>query len=252
MATSPAFANFFFVISLSLGATPYNFNRLVLAQATHEVPAIASTSASSQPALRDCVGVELDLSPPGASEVLVLVISNSTDAKGNQTRVIVFLGRSKNFGWEAIGTKDRSELRRHWLTTAARRMPGVDFSVLDNDGAFSPAADASSNVEHQGMADRKISEGAAQHAICDQHRKILLSVDLSIRRFIRAYEQIELEFADQLNDEARTVDLVNNQQFIELRNLGMKGLFGEDSLTARVIRNSASTHQQLPTSQKPK
>jgi len=154
---------------------------------------------------------ELDLSPLAPHEQLVLIISTSTDRHGQQSRVLVFLYRTKLGGWEAVGTHDTSELRRHWLSVAERRMPWVNLS---------PQAAESSKESNQEST---------------EHRKLRLSVELSIHQFIRAYEQLRTELAEDLKSDKPTRELLQSAKVTQLRGLGVNGIFHRDSLPAKLI-----------------
>jgi len=152
---------------------------------------------------------ELDLSPLGAHEQLVLIISNSTDRQGNPSRVLVFLQRTKSGGWEAVGTQDSGELRRHWRTVAERRMPWVKFLPIVDD------------------TDESNDEST-------EDRKLRLSVELSIHQFIRAYEQLRSELAEDLKSNKPTAELIQSAKFTQLRGMGVNGIFHRESLPAKL------------------
>lgn len=161
---------------------------------------------------------ELDLSPLAPHEQLVLIISNSTDRQGQQSRVLVFLYRTKLGGWEAVGTHDTSELRRHWLSVAERRMPWVNLS---------PQADVAAESTQESTKD------SAQEST--EHRKLRLAVELSIHQFIRAYEQLRTELAEDLKSDKPTRELLQSAKVTQLRGLGVNGIFHRDSLPAKLI-----------------
>jgi hypothetical protein len=136
-----------------------------------------------------------------AIEQLVLVLSNANSASGDRQEVLVFLGRSNQRGWEAIGIDDLEELRSHWRSVASRILaeslpPGLE----------------------------------------DQRReKIDLAVELSITQFLRLYTDLRSEFLSQTDQRSRLAVLANDDRYDRLRQIGREGLFTADSLLAKVI-----------------
>jgi hypothetical protein len=138
-----------------------------------------------------------------AIEQLVLVLSNATSETGDRQEVLVFLGRTNQRGWEAIGTDDIDELRLHWRSVASRLYAGLRADVLSSQ----------------------------------QMDKIDLAVEVSIAQFIRLYTDLRNDFLDQPDQRSRLAVLAADNRYEQLRQLGREGLFTDGSLVARVIQN---------------
>ena len=132
---------------------------------------------------------------------LVLVLSVAPDAKGERQEMLVFLGRPKNKGWQAIGANDPDEFREHWQAVAER--------VLEP-------------YRHMNFPEEDL-------------QKIDLAVDLSIAQFQRTYMQLRADFLSQPDQKSRLAVLSGDTRYARLRTLGREGLFQDDSLVARVI-----------------
>jgi hypothetical protein len=134
-------------------------------------------------------------------EQLILVLSQSKDGHENQQESLVFLGRTKNRGWVAIGTKDSQDLRIHWKTVGRRVLQRY------TESGFS----------------------------AQQLEKIDLAVELSIAQFLRLHQELRHEFHSQPDKDARLALLAQNQHYEQLRQIGREGPFTENSLVAHVI-----------------
>ncbi|MBX3422830.1 MAG: hypothetical protein KF752_14850 [Pirellulaceae bacterium] len=139
--------------------------------------------------------------PLSPIEQLVLVLSNATDTHGQRQESLVFLGRTKNRGWEAVGITDKEELRLHWRSVA--------------DRLLQPYTQAGLSAE--------------------QLEKIDLAVELSIVQFQRLYSQLRNDFLHQPDQASRIAVLASDDRYERLRQLGRDGPFASDSLVARVI-----------------
>ncbi|MFO0939732.1 MAG: hypothetical protein U0930_03085 [Pirellulales bacterium] len=163
---------------------------------------VQSTDANSQRLERLKGFRAIDL--PSVDQ-LVLVLSNATDASGNNRQeVLVFLGRSKNRGWEKIGDGDLEELALHWRTVAQRQMEQYVHSGLSSE----------------------------------QLEKINLAVEVSIAQFQRLYHELRTDFLDQPDQKSRLAVLANDSRYERLRQLGREGFFRENSLVAKTINKA--------------
>ena len=136
---------------------------------------------------------------------LVLVLSNSTDEQGkNRQEVLVFLGRSKNRGWEKIGDNNAEEIAEHWRGVAQRQFT-----------AYSQAGLSSEQLE-----------------------KVTLAVEVSIAQFQRLYRELRTDFLDQPDQKSRLAVLANDSRYERLRQMGREGLFREQSLVGKVIHKA--------------
>ncbi len=136
---------------------------------------------------------------------LVLVLSNSTDEQGkNRQEVLVFLGRSKNRGWEKIGDNNAEEIAEHWRGVAQRQLT-----------AYSQAGLSSEQLE-----------------------KVTLAVEVSIAQFQRLYRELRTDFLDQPDQKSRLAVLANDSRYERLRQMGREGLFREQSLVGKVIHKA--------------
>jgi hypothetical protein len=132
---------------------------------------------------------------------LVLVLSNATDPKGNRQEVLVFLGRTKNRGWETVGVTDSDELSQHWRSVAKRQLEPYHQAGLTTE----------------------------------QLDKVNLAVEVSIAQFQRLYYELRNDFLDQPDQKSRLAVLANDNRYERLRKLGREGLFVDDSLVAKVV-----------------
>ena len=180
-------------------------------------PGLAITPSLAADELAEQVASEVPVEPAryvpvelSAVEQLVLVLSNSTNQQGDRQEVLVFLGRTKNRGWEAIGTEDPQELRSHWRSVAQR--------VLE--------------TYRSGLS-------------AQQLEVIELAVELSITQFLRLYGELRSDFLDQPNQAARLALLAGDSRYERLRQLGRDGLFTQDSLVARVINHLLSQKPRM-------
>lgn len=143
-------------------------------------------------------------------EQLVLVLSNATEPQADKSHeVLVFLGRSKNRGWEKIGDKQIDELGQHWREVAQRHL-----QIYRQAGISS-----------------------------QQFAKVELAVEVSIAQFQRLYHQLRSDFLDQPDQKSRLAVLANDSRYEKLRQLGREGIFQEDSLVAKVINHLLSQSQ---------
>lgn len=134
-------------------------------------------------------------------EQLILVLSQSKDGLENQQESLIFLGRTKNRGWVAVGTKDSQDLRLHWKAVGNRVLqPYIQLGL------------------------------SAQ-----QLEKIDLAVELSIAQFLRLHRELRHEFQNQPDKDARLALLAQDQRYEQLRQIGREGPFTQNSLVAHVI-----------------
>ncbi len=136
-----------------------------------------------------------------AVEQLILMLSNRPNQQGAPQEALVFLGRSQQRGWEAIGVTDQEEFRAHWRSVASRLLAPYAQSDLS----------------------------------ADKKEKIDLAVELSIAQFIRLFSSLRIEFLEQPDQKARLALLAGDNRYEQLRQLGREGLFKEDSLVGRVV-----------------
>lgn len=133
---------------------------------------------------------------------LVLVLSNATDPAGkNRQEVLVFLGRTKNRGWEKVGDENLDELAEHWRSIAQRQIE---------------------QYVRAGLTSQQID-------------KVNLAVEVSIAQFQRLYHELRTDFLDQPDQKARLAVLASDTRYERLRQLGREGLFRENSLFAKTI-----------------
>lgn len=136
---------------------------------------------------------------------LVLVLSNATDPSGkNRQEVLVFLGRTKNRGWEKVGDGDLEELAAHWRSVAGRQMEQYVQAGLTSE----------------------------------QIEKVNLAVEVSIAQFQRLYHELRTDFLDQPDQKSRLAVLASDSRYERLRQLGREGLFRENSLVAKTINKA--------------
>lgn len=136
---------------------------------------------------------------------LVLVLSNSTDDQGkNRQEVLVFLGRSKNRGWEKIGDNNAEEIAEHW----------------------------------RGVAQRQLTTYSQAGLSSEQLEKVTLAVEVSIAQFQRLYRELRTDFLDQPDQKSRLAVLANDSRYERLRQMGREGLFREQSLVGKVIHKA--------------
>lgn len=135
--------------------------------------------------------------PLPASEKLALVFSTSTDKKGKSRKVLVFLGRFNDAGWQAIGNGDPQELRDHWRKASMRSFRDV------------------LNLE----------------LTTEERKKIDLAIDFTIARFIRIYNDLQFDLS---SEQRRQEDVLIDSRYNQLREIATKGLFDEQSLAVQV------------------
>ncbi len=158
----------------------------------------ASTSDSGRP--KEFRPVDL-----ASVDQLVLVLSNATDPSGkNRQEVLVFLGRTKNRGWEKVGDGDLEELAAHWRSVAGRQMEQYVQAGLTSE----------------------------------QIEKVNLAVEVSIAQFQRLYHELRTDFLDQPDQKSRLAVLASDSRYERLRQLGREGLFRENSLVAKTINKA--------------
>jgi hypothetical protein len=150
-----------------------------------------------------------------AFEQLVLVLNQSdlkeADPKGGRSQqMLVFLGRTKNQGWQAIGLEDSEEFRKHWRTVAMRLLKPY------------------------------LAEEISQ----DRLQKVDLAVELSIARFERMYRELRDDFLEQPNQTARMALLTGDSRYERLRQMGRDGPFRDGSLLSKVIASMDTVQQQ--------
>jgi hypothetical protein len=138
---------------------------------------------------------------------LVLVLSNATDPKGNRKEVLVFLGRTKNRGWETIGVTDSDELSQHWRNVAKKQLESYEQAGLTSE----------------------------------QRDKINLAVEITIAQFQRLYNELRTDFLEQPDHKARLAVLANGDRYERLRKLGREGLFVDDSLVAKIVNKELAS-----------
>lgn len=136
-----------------------------------------------------------------AVEQLILMLSNRSNQDGASHEALVFLGRSPQRGWEAIGLTDVEELRSHWRSVAIRTLA----PYVQSD--WSP----------------------------EKKEKIDLAVELSITQFIRLYSNLRADFMQQPDQKARLELLTSDGRYEQLRQLGREGIFKESSLIGKAI-----------------
>lgn len=134
---------------------------------------------------------------------LVLVLSNATDPKGNRQEVLVFLGRTRNRGWETVGVTDSDELTQHWRSVAKRQLEPYHRSGLTSE----------------------------------QLDRVNLAVEISIAQFQRLYCELRNDFLDQPDQKSRLAVLANDDRYEKLRKMGREGLFVDGSLVAKVLNS---------------
>ncbi len=167
--------------------------------AVNSTQAVPSTQVA-QPAPKEFRPIDL-----ASVDQLVLVLSNSTDEQGkNRQEVLVFLGRSKNRGWEKIGDNNIEEIAEHWRGVAQRQLT-----------AYSQAGLSSEQLE-----------------------KVTLAVEVSIAQFQRLYRELRTDFLDQPDQKSRLAVLASDSRYERLRQLGREGLFREQSLVGKVIHKA--------------
>ncbi|MEZ6134177.1 MAG: hypothetical protein R3C53_04610 [Pirellulaceae bacterium] len=137
--------------------------------------------------------------PLNPTEKLVLVFSKTTDRHGKTRPVLVFLGRPKNGGWEAIGNGDLSQLQSHWRNVAGRVF---------------------ADVRARGLNEAEL-------------RKLDLAIELTIARFLRLYQGLQ---QDLLLRSDTPANLEVDVRYEQLRQAGNQGPFDRDSLAARIAR----------------
>jgi hypothetical protein len=169
------------------------------------VAAISSVVAS-QDAAQPTVKRQTEFRSTDLASVdqLVLVLSNSTDPKGNRQEVLVFLGRTKNRGWETVGVTNSDELSQHWRSVAKRQLEPYQQAGLTSD----------------------------------QLDTLNLAVEISIAQFQRLYYELRNDFLDQPDQKSRLAVLANDDRYEKLRKLGREGLFVSDSLVAKAINKA--------------
>jgi hypothetical protein len=170
---------------------------------------LSSNSDNSPVATEDETILQAPVRPPLpellAIEQLVLVLSNANTIAGDRQEVLVFLGRTNQKGWEAIGVEDLEQLRSHWRSVATR--------VL--------AASLSTEINHRAR------------------EKVDLAVELSIAQFLRLYIDLRTDFLSQPDQRSRLAVLANDDRYERLRQMGREGLFTAESLLAKVIERLA-------------
>jgi hypothetical protein len=159
---------------------------------------VFAQQASQEAATRQSEARPADLA---SVDQLVLVLSNATDPKGNRQEVLVFLGRTKNRGWETVGVTDSDELSQHWRSVAKRQLEPYHQAGLTTE----------------------------------QLDKVNLAVEVSIAQFQRLYYELRNDFLDQPDQKSRLAVLANDNRYERLRKLGREGLFVDDSLVAKVV-----------------
>jgi hypothetical protein len=157
---------------------------------------------------------QTEFRPAGLASVdqLVLVLSNATDSKGNRKEVLVFLGRTKNRGWETVGVTDSDELSQHWRTVAKRQLEPYHQAGLTSE----------------------------------QLDKVNLAVEVSIAQFQRLYYELRTDFLDQPDQKSRQAILANDNRYERLHKLGREGLFVDDSLVAKVFNKVLADSNGTP------
>lgn len=141
-----------------------------------------------------------------AVEQLILMLSNRPDQDGAPQEALVFLGRSPQKGWEAIGLEDVEELRSHWRTVATRLLARYTQSDLSSE----------------------------------KKEKMELAVELSITQFIRLYSNLRTDFMQQSDQKARLALLTSDNRYEHLRLLGREGLFKENTLLGKAMHTILS------------
>jgi hypothetical protein len=162
-------------------------------------PPPSTPAPQHRPAISEFRNAEL-----ASADQLILVLSNATDNKGNRQEVLVFLGRTKNRGWETIGLDHAEELSEHW----------------------------------RGVSKRVLAPYTESQLTSEQVQKVQLAVEVSIAQFQRMYHELRTDFLDQPDQQTRLAVLANDDRYERLRQLGRDGLFRENSLVAKVINQA--------------
>ena len=195
-----------FVVAFCLIASSCNITvnaqEVAPSQPDNAVSSSAPSTASTPPQAAPKEFRPIDLA---SVDQLVLVLSNSTDEQGkNRQEVLVFLGRSKNRGWEKIGDSNIEEIAEHWRGVAQRQLT-----------AYSQAGLSSEQLE-----------------------KVTLAVEVSIAQFQRLYRELRTDFLDQPDQKSRLAILASDSRYERLRQMGREGLFREQSLVGKVIHKA--------------
>ncbi len=135
-------------------------------------------------------------------EQLVLMLNKAAVQPDNESQKLVFLGRTQQRGWEAIGNTNPEEIRSHWRLVASRVLASYTKKV-----GF------------------------------EKREKIDLAVEISITQFLRTYAELREEFLNQPDQKSRIELVTTDDRYERLRQLGRAGIFGTDSLVGKVIES---------------